>query len=304
MRPFPRPPRPCEESRKERNETLTSSRRSRKNHGEADPFEPLTRVAPGCVRFLLHNVNGIGFVTGQRSRATVKLEKLKKILIENNFSYAALTEVNKDWRKTCYRNSIWGATSSWFEQRRVQTSHNTTQQPESEYQVGGTISMAMGELVYRVSSQGSDPRRLGRWSNMTVTGKNDLSTTIITCYCPVKGTCTGSAYVQHLKYMADHRNELPEDMECPRQLLGHDLKQYIDSLQNLGGHQIIVMGDFNSEYSELEEWMMDLGLINLLKAKYGSEGPRTCSKSKDSPIDCIFGSPHLLCQRGGILSFG
>ena len=78
MRPFPRPPRPCEESHAERNETLTSRRRSRKNHGEADPFEPLTRVAPGCVRILLHNVNGIGFVTGQRSRATVKLEKLKK----------------------------------------------------------------------------------------------------------------------------------------------------------------------------------------------------------------------------------
>ena len=129
--------------------------------------------------------------------------------------------------------------------------------------------MAMGELVYRISSQGSDPRRLGRWSNMTVTGKNELHTTIITCYCPAKGTCTGSAYVQHLKYMADHRNELPEDMDCPRQLLGHDLKQYIDSLQTCC-HQIIVMGDFNSEYSELEEWMMDLGLTNRLKAKYGS----------------------------------
>lgn len=64
------------------------------------------------------------------------------------------------------------------------------------------------------------------------------------------------------------------------------------------------MGDFDSEYADLEEWMIDLGLINLLKEKYGSEGPYTCSKSKDSPIDCIFGSPHLLCQRGGILSFG
>ena len=107
-----------------------------------------------------------------------------------------------------------------------------------------SISMAMGELVYRISSQGSDSRRLGRWSTMTTTGKNELHTTIITCYCPVKGTCTGSAYVQHLKYMADHRNEPPDDMDCPRQLFGHDLKEYIYSLQN-SGHQIIVMGDFN-----------------------------------------------------------
>ena len=83
MRPFPRPLRPCEESRQEQNNLLASRRRSRKNHGDADPFDPLTRVGPGCVRILLHNVNGIGFVTGQRSKATVKLEKLKKILIDN-----------------------------------------------------------------------------------------------------------------------------------------------------------------------------------------------------------------------------
>ena len=83
--------------------------------------------------------------------------------------------------------------------------------------------MAMGELVYKIGSQGVDPRNLGRWSYMTIDGKNDLSTTLITCYCPVKGTCTGSAYVQQLKYMADHRAELPEDMNCPRQLFGHDL---------------------------------------------------------------------------------
>ena len=59
-----------------------------------------------------------------------------------------------------------------------------------------------------------------------------------------------------------------------------------ETLQN-SGQQIIVMGDFNSEYADLEEWMLDLGLVNLLKERYGSEGPCTCSKSNDSPIDCI-----------------
>jgi hypothetical protein len=138
---------------------------------------------------------------------------------------------------------------------------------------------------------------------MTIEGKNQLLTTFITCYCPVLGTGAMSAYSQHLQYIATHQEDIPDNIVCPRQLFGHDLASLITNFQN-ANHQIILLGDFNSEYTLLEEWMLDLGLVNALKEKHGSAGPRTCLKSKDSPIDCIFVSPQIRIQKGGLLSFG
>ena len=64
------------------------------------------------------------------------------------------------------------------------------------------------------------------------------------------------------------------------------------------------MGNWNSEYSDLEDWMLDLGLVNVLKERHGEVGPRTCVKSKNSPIDCILASAQIVIRNGGLLSFG
>jgi hypothetical protein len=303
MSTFPRPPRPCEEA--QRTGTPDGNRRSRpRNHGDTGHhFDLLKRTNPGCVRILLHNVNGIGFISSDKSKATIKLEKLKKLLLQNNFSYAGITEVNKDWRKIPHNHSIWGATTNWAEHRRIQVSQNVHSIAEKEHLVGGTATIAFGDMVFRIYKQGQDFRNLGRWSFMTIQGKNNLLTTIITCYCPVLGTGALSAYSQHLLYMSSHREDIPDHIDCPRQLFGHDLTELVISLQSQD-HQIVLMGDFNSEYSHLEDWMLNLGLVNTIKEKHDSEGPRTCLKSKDSPIDCIFSSPQIKIRSGGLLSFG
>ena len=84
-------------------------------------------------------------------------------------------------------DSIWGATDQWFENRRVQVSQNTNDATIDQRLYGGTASVAFGEMVHRVSGQGQDARNLGRWSLMTIRGKNELKTTFITCYCPFWG---------------------------------------------------------------------------------------------------------------------
>lgn len=107
-------------------------------------FDRLKSVANGCVRILLNNVNGIVFVTDQRCKETVKMEKLRNLIIDNDFSYAGLTETNKDWRKSSYSHSIWGATEQWFENRRVQISQNTNEAATDQRLYGGTASIAFG----------------------------------------------------------------------------------------------------------------------------------------------------------------
>ena len=48
--------------------------------------------------------------------------------------------------------------------------------------------------------------------------------------------------------------------------------------------------------------MMDLGLKDMIHNKY-DPSPKTCKGSKNSPIDCIFGSATLRMGKGGFISF-
>ncbi len=78
------------------------------------------------------------------------MEKLKKLILSQDFDIIAFSEINKDWRKINYDNSIWGATQSWHEHRRIQVSYNNTSPALKEYQPGGTAMMIMGELTFRI----------------------------------------------------------------------------------------------------------------------------------------------------------
>jgi hypothetical protein len=64
------------------------------------------------------------------------------------------------------------------------------------------------------------------------------------------------------------------------------------------------MGDWNSEYQEVIQWMGELGLRDVIQHRhYQEEPPPTCRRSRDSPIDIIFVPERVTCWRGGFLSF-
>ena len=49
----------------------------------------------------------------------------------HNIDLVWLTEVNKEWRKVAYENTIWVATTGWKEKPRIQVLQNTTQPAEN-----------------------------------------------------------------------------------------------------------------------------------------------------------------------------
>ena len=75
--------------------------------------------------------------------------------------------------------------------------------------------MVFDDLVFRISRQESDLRKLGRWCSFTIVGENNVNIYIFTCYCPVRGRSIGSTFAQQLVYMAEHKDELP-DTTCPQ----------------------------------------------------------------------------------------
>ena len=169
------------------------------NHEDRGHWGDLLRRHKGeNVRILLLNTGGIGFMTEERSKESLKSEKLRGICNAYQVHIVCLTEINKDWRLVKQQHTIWNATASWRENRRVQAANNTSKPGKTEYQVGGTAMVAFDDLVFGITKQGKDERKLGRWVWVTITGKKNCNTSIITYYCPVKGTSPGSVYAQHL----------------------------------------------------------------------------------------------------------
>ena len=69
------------------------------------------------------------------------------------------------------------------------------------------------------------------------------------CHCSVVNTSSGSTSLQHIFYIAENKGQLPASIACPRQLYGYDLKQH----NSEEGHQLLLLGDFNSGCSELSK---------------------------------------------------
>ena len=93
---------------------------------------------------------------------------------------------------------------------------------------------------------------------MTLRGKHDIKTTIITAYRPCKNNKgTNTVYNQQLQFLAAQKIDA-----YPRQLWLDDLKNFIHTKQE-EGHQIVLMGDFNENVQSrsMENWANSLGLI-------------------------------------------
>ena len=109
---WPKTPRSCEGSN--RNGDSSYQRRDKSKHDEKGFWGNILKCKhKGTTRVLLHNVGGIGFITNERSREIMKMERLKKFTIEHLVYLACLTEVNKNWRLTNEENTIWNGIKGW-----------------------------------------------------------------------------------------------------------------------------------------------------------------------------------------------
>ena len=167
--------------------------------------------------------------------------------------------------------------------------------------VGGTATMVLNDVIFRITDQGEDDKKLGRWSYITLTGRNEMKTTIYTCYCPCKSSSIGSAYAQQLLYMSEN-DCATQNVTCPRQLFGKDLRSELRNKLE-AGHNLLVQGDFNSNYDDLHSWMLELGLENIIAKRHG-RGPTTYNRSNADAIDHIFGTSNFHIQSGGFLAYG
>ena len=66
----------------------------------------------------------------------------------------------------------------------------------------------------------------------------------------------------------------------------------------------MLTGDYNSEFEDVQEWMIQQGLVEIICEQHGYEAAQhTHTRSKDSPIDGIYCTPHRHASKSGYLSF-
>jgi hypothetical protein len=118
----------------------------------------------------------------------------------------------------------------------------------STYQPGGTLTAVCDNWVSRVTAKGEDPFGLGRWSYVTLRGKNAAKITIVTAYNATMSTGNCTYYHQQLRVLSRlHREQNITTPPNPRRQLILDLQSWLESLAQ-EGHQFILAMDANAVY--------------------------------------------------------
>ena len=209
-----------------------------------------------------------------------------------------MMECNVDWQ--CQTETLADWFEGWFSHKKVICSNNQKINPNlsKPFQSGGTATIATNATASHALTSGVDPRGLGRWSWIRLTGKNSLTTRVIMAYCPIKNPNPSRCYAQQIQGLL-----LQDIQSCPRRQFWVDLKQVIKDGQ-VQGDQLIVMGDWKSRMKDADAFFSDLGMEETIRKQHTSAPPVTCNRSHSEPIDGIYTSSTIVRFHGSCLAFG
>ena len=118
--------------------------------------------------------------------------------------------------------------------------------------------MSVDKVSCRAIGTGQEFRNLGRWSCTLIQYKNTMITIIITAYFTTASDSSGGSYSQQLEPLAIKK--IQNDL---RNLFWIYLNKDISKWTHQG-EQIIFLGDWNSEASEVNTWTETQGPTNTI----------------------------------------
>ena len=223
------------------------------------------------------------------------MDLLKKTISDSNSEIIGLTELGRNEDNIPYHIRPSNIIKKWMENGSAKSAwskRNTL----SKYEPGGVLLSTRGKCTAHIIKKGIDNRNLGRWTWITVKGKRDSQTTIITAYRPINQQVTAQNQLGTLRKI--HTSKQPEEF------WEDDLASLILSKKELGG--VIVIGDFNDDLNKndgkVNTFFRHLDMRELLNEKHG-EGPATHSFGT-TKIDGIFGTSNKFIRQGGYGGIG
>jgi len=199
-----------------------------------------------------------------------KLDMLKQLVTSSDCDILLLSEHNMNVLRTehCSRprnlmKNWWQSTISRFERLKSTSG--------SPYEQGGTAIVTNISSSVHTIAAGGDTRKMGRWNWITLRGKEDKMTTVISIYRPQEGQA--SAHRQLARLQQDVYGDIREVQL--HKIWVTDLSDLIKEKKD-NGHQVLVAGDFNDDINDdqstVSQMMQGLGLRNIMKETNG-QGP-------------------------------
>ena len=188
---------------------------------------------------------------------------------------ACMSEINLDLNKASVKYKLHEKAKSFDKNSTLTMTASKAIPTDNEIKRGGTMIFTRGNWSGREVERGED--KLGRWTYTSLNGKADRKLTIIStyCVCDQKSHGDGNCTI----YMQQEYDLLNAGRECtdPREAILLDLTKFIDSKQKKG-HDVIIMGDFNSDIDNsgrIAKFLTDNKMYDAVKVKHPGQGPST-----------------------------
>ena len=175
------------------------------------------------------------------------------------------------------------------------------------YKPGGTLTVFDGNWASRID-KGIDKHKLGRWSYITIHGRNNTRFTIITGYRCVKNQTLKSAGMNS-SYMQQERILKQRGItSTPQTSFINDIEKFIRS-KLTEGHEVLVTLDANEQWedkdSSIRSMALRLGLFDIPKERHPEGVPPSYVRvNSGRRIDLILGTEKVLqatCAYGMIM---
>jgi len=243
------------------------------------------------------NINS--FPTGNNGTNQYKIDKLYEFLKGKDIDMALISEHNRNLKQVPYSEQPGTIMKRWWQQTIVRASFLESNN-KSVFEPGGTMIITHSRSTAHTCASGSDNQQLGRWNFVTLKGKQETYTTIISVYRPSR---TQETYNRQVAYSSKRRKTL-NSIETQESLWFSDLGNLINE-QREKGHHVIVAGDFNDNLNDANgmtrTFMRNMGLRELLLEKY-TNGPATYVRGTNT-IDGVFATSSIQIYDGKYSTF-
>ncbi len=261
-----------------------------------DTLDPV--VTENCIRCSFVNINGIGFKNN-----SFKSKTIQEYMSTYSVDVMGLAELGVNWRVNGNNNSLWERSLKWFENQRLSVGYNKRDKFSNRSQPGGTAIFSQDRIALGICKNGSDDRKLGRWTWSIFEGKQRKKTRFVSVYVPIKPANYGDSkvYYQHQRALLD--DNITAD---PIDQFWTDFWTDVDKwLSN--GEELVIMGDWNNNVidSDVRRNFEDRNMRAAVTGEHRdtSDVPATHQKGQ-VPIDEAFVTPGLQIVKSGYLCPG
>ena len=184
-------------------------------------------------RIMSININN--FPSERNGLEKMKRDLLKATLIASDADVMGLSEIGRNEYNMDLENRPSKIMKSWFENGMAMSAWNNDS--ITTYEPGGSMILSRDKSTAHTIKRGTDSRKLGRWTWITVRGKSERCTTFVSAYRPVNTQVTAQNQLNTIRKF--HGSMQPEE------LWELDLAELINEKKQIG--EVITMGDFNDD---------------------------------------------------------